>query len=122
MSDIWEHGRPRSGRGGRRPTDRWTDQGADPGRDPRRWRGLAYLLGITAATISGTAFFIGGLLAGAHGPVAIALAAAFPLAGLLWALTLNAAERARHPAPPFDPRQGRRPGGPDQRRTGPRAG
>ena len=54
---------------------------------------LVYLFGMAAATTSGSAFVIGGMLAGARGLPAVALAAAVPLAGLLWAIMLSLLHR-----------------------------
>jgi hypothetical protein len=48
---------------------------------------------MAAAALSGSAFVIGGLVAGASGWGAISLAAAVPLAGLLWVLTLTLLQR-----------------------------
>jgi hypothetical protein len=52
-----------------------------------------YVCGMAAAALSGSAFVIGGLVAGASGWGAISLAAAVPLAGLLWVLTLTLLQR-----------------------------
>ena len=66
---------------------------------PPPWvSGLVYALGMTVAVISGSAFVIGGMVGGASGWSALVLAAAIPLAGLTWALTLSILHRgdARH--------------------------
>ena len=54
---------------------------------------LLYLLGMLAATASGSAFVIGGMLAGADGFDAVLLAGTVPAAALLWALTLAKLQR-----------------------------
>ena len=54
---------------------------------------VLYLLGMSVATVCGTAFVVGGMLAGARGLTAVALAAIIPIAGLLWALVLSTIDR-----------------------------
>lgn len=52
-----------------------------------------YLLGMFATTMIGSAFVIGGMLAKATGLSAVALAAAMPVAGLVWAVALSVLHR-----------------------------
>ena len=54
---------------------------------------LVYLLGMVGTTLCGTAFVVGGMLAGARGLTAVSLAAIVPLAGLLWAIVLSTIDR-----------------------------
>lgn len=81
--------------------------GADrhPPRRPsgrRPYGALVYVLGMTVATLAGSAFVVGGLLAEARGLNAVALAAAVPLAALLWAITLSLLQRGRGRVRRFD--------------------
>lgn len=81
------------------PIGNWAGFGtADPlypsrGPRPQRHGALPYLLGMATATLCGTAFVVGGLVAGASGLAAVALAAAVPVAGLLWAIALSVLHR-----------------------------
>ena len=69
----------------------------DEQRPPRvGWLWAAvYLCGMTAAAISGSAFVIGGMLAGANGWAAVALAATIPAAAILWVITITLLQRLR---------------------------
>jgi hypothetical protein len=48
---------------------------------------------MAAAAISGSAFIIGGLLAGANGWGAVVLAATIPTAAILWVITITLVQR-----------------------------
>ena len=54
----------------------------------------AYACGLATAVIGGSAFVVGGMLAGAEGAKAVLLAAAVPAAGLAWAWALARCQRA----------------------------
>lgn len=75
---------------GRRPKGRRSSESL---RSVRRRGAAVYLLGMLMVTGVGSAFVIGGMLAEAQGLAAVALAAAMPVAGLLWAITLSVMSR-----------------------------
>ena len=75
---------------GRRSNGRRTSESL---RSVRRRGAAVYLLGMLIVTGVGSAFVIGGMLAEAQGLAAVALAAAMPIAGLLWAITLSIMSR-----------------------------
>jgi predicted MFS family arabinose efflux permease len=56
-------------------------------------RSLRLLLGMTTATVCGSAFVIGGMVGDASGWSAVLLAAAVPVAGLSWALVVSLGDR-----------------------------
>lgn len=65
-----------------------------PSRDQRvqprkRCAGYIHLAAIAVATTGGSLFVIGGMVAGASGLNAVLLAAAVPLAGMVWAIVLS---------------------------------
>ena len=85
------------------PGEQWGDYhypSRGPARRPRRT--LVYVLAMVAATLTGSAFVIGGLVAGAQGLSAVLLAAAVPLAALLWAITLSLLQREHAQVRRFD--------------------
>lgn len=65
----------------------------EPGR-ARPWVVAAYVGGLATAVVGGSAFVIGGMLAGAQGVNAVLLAAAVPAAGMAWAWALTQCQRA----------------------------
>lgn len=69
---------------------------AKPRPIPPWWRATAYALGMAAAAFSGSAVVILGMRGGVSGWSAVLLAAAVPLAGFTWALTLSILDR--HPS------------------------
>lgn len=63
-------------------------------RSTTNWlRALVYLLCMTGAVLSASAFVIGGMVAGARGWPAVLLAGAVPVTGLIWALVLSSLHR-----------------------------
>lgn len=60
-------------------------------------RAVGYPLGIGLAIIGGSALVVVGMQTGRGGMSTVILAAAVPLAGLIWALTLS---KLQPPAPP----------------------
>ena len=65
---------------------RWTGSEDEPATRSRT--ALVYVMGMLAATACGSAFVIGGMVAGAKGFGAVVLAGTVPMAALLWALVL----------------------------------
>lgn len=88
---------------------------------PRRRRAKArgatiavlYAVGMLSATILGSALVMGALLGHAGGWVAIAIAAAFPVGGLVFAITLSSLDHG--PRPPA--RRSHRPASPPSGRA-----
>lgn len=86
-------------------TIRWDEEPVGHDR-PRRRRAKArgatiavlYAVGMLSATILGSALMMGALLGHAGGWVAIAIAAAFPVGGLVWAITLSSLDHGPRPA------------------------
>ena len=72
---------------------KWTGSENDEPGDDRSHAAMMYLLGMLAATACGSAFVIGGMLAGANGFGAVMQAGAVPAAALLWALALSRLQR-----------------------------
>lgn len=62
-------------------------------RSTTKLHALVYLLSMTAAVLSASAFVIGGMVAGASGWPAVLLAGAVPVTGLIWALVLSSQHR-----------------------------
>ena len=65
----------------------------DVQRSVRRRGAAIYLLGMLMVTMIGSASVIGGMMAKATGLTAVALAAAMPVAGLVWAIVLSVLQR-----------------------------
>ena len=92
----------------------WREAEARQG--PPWLRAATYGLSMAAAAFSGSAVVILGMSGGVSGWSAVLLAAAVPLAGFTWALTLSILDRNRHhhhrPVPYYPQHLNHR-GGPD---------